>query len=64
MTKSDFFFCYNKRLFTYICQVKNIPYITIGINPSNKKLYSMFIKSIDLQKAIDDYKQYEKLDKV
>ncbi|WP_035351382.1 hypothetical protein [Fictibacillus gelatini] len=56
MTKSDFFFCYNKRLFTFLKDVKSIDFITVAKNTSTGKTFAMFYKNDILQKALDEYK--------
>jgi hypothetical protein len=60
MKNSEFFFCYNKQLFTFLHDIKNIDYITIAIHPKTKRTYSMFYKSETLQNALDEYKQIQK----
>lgn len=56
LSRSKFFFCYNKRLFTFINEIKGIEYITIAKHPTTNKEFGLFIKNEELQKAIDDYK--------
>jgi hypothetical protein len=58
MKYTDFFFCYNKKLFSYLRDTKGIDYITVAQNPTTKKIFAMFYKNDDLQKAINDYKQH------
>lgn len=62
MTHSDFFFVYNKDLFTYLHDTKKLNYITIAKNPTSGKTFSMFLKSDQLQSAIDEYKECKKND--
>jgi len=57
MKNNDFFFCYNKSLFTFIKDVKGIDYITIAKNPTTNKTFSMFYKSPELQICLDEYKK-------
>ncbi|RIJ65312.1 hypothetical protein [Rummeliibacillus sp. POC4] len=57
MDRTQFFFCYNKELFTFLHDVKCIDYITIAKNQNTDKTFSMFYKNDDLQKALDEYKQ-------
>lgn len=59
MKKQDFFFCYNKRLFSFIKDVKGIDYITTAINPKTKKIFTLFYKDDILQAAIDEYKSLD-----
>lgn len=61
MKNKDFFFCYNKQLFTFIKDVKGIDYITIAKNPTTNKTFSMFYKDSVLQNALDEYKTLQKL---
>ncbi|MFC0235511.1 hypothetical protein [Fictibacillus phosphorivorans] len=56
MTKNDFFFCYNKKLFSYLKDVKDINYITVAQSPATKQTFAMFFKNDDLQAALDEYK--------
>lgn len=60
MKNKDFFFCYNKQLFTFLHDVKQIDYITIAKNPTTGKTFSMFYKSDSLQFALDEYKLQKK----
>lgn len=60
MDKSNVFFCYNKRLFTFIKDVKGIDYLTVAKHPKTDKLFAAFFKSEELQQAIDDYKKITK----
>jgi len=60
MTKSNFFFCYNPKLFTFLHDVKGIDYITVAKNPTTDKTFSMFYKTPSLQAAIDEYKELSK----
>lgn len=60
MKNTDFFYCYNKKLFTFLHDIKKIDYITIAIHPKTKRTYSMFYKSEMLQNALDEYKQIQK----
>ncbi|MBT2656637.1 hypothetical protein J7E81_15565 [Bacillus sp. ISL-18] len=57
MNKSDIFFCYNKRLFTFIKDIKGIDFLTVAKHPVTDKTFAMFIKNEELQSAIDDYKR-------
>ncbi|MEH6957749.1 hypothetical protein [Neobacillus drentensis] len=60
ITNNDIFYCYNKRLFTFIREIKGIDCLTIGKHPVTNKIYSMFVKSKELQMAIDEYKSLTK----
>jgi len=55
MDNSNFFFCYNKQLFSYLHDIKGINYITVAKNPTTDKTFSMFYKSESLQNALDEY---------
>lgn len=57
MNHTQFFFCYNKKLFTFLKDVKNIDFITVAKNPKTDKTFGMFYKNDILQKALDEYKQ-------
>ncbi|MCY9007166.1 hypothetical protein [Peribacillus frigoritolerans] len=61
MSNKDFFFCYDKKLFRYIKDVKGLDYITIAKNPTTDKTFSMFMKSDQLQNAINEYKSLHKV---
>jgi len=54
--KDKLFFCYNKKLFKHIHDIKGIDYITVAISPTSKKTFALFEKSEQLQMAIDEYK--------
>lgn len=56
MLNKEFFFCYNKQLFTFLHDIKGIDYITIAKNPTTDKTFSLFCKSESLQNALNDYK--------
>lgn len=56
MNNKQFFFCYNRKLFTYLHEVKSIDYITIAKNPTTDKTFAMFFKNDILQLALDEYK--------
>lgn len=55
MNKSDIFFCYNKKLFSFIKDEKKIDYLTVAKHPKTDKIFAMFSKSKELQAAIDDF---------
>ncbi|MEH6965319.1 hypothetical protein V7195_25860 [Priestia megaterium] len=56
LTSNDFFYCYNKKLSDKI-QEAGIPVITIAQNIKTGKLFSLYLKSSELQDAIDSYKE-------
>lgn len=56
MSKSKFFFCYNKRLSDFF-KKKGIDLITVAIDPNTRKWYSLYEITPVLQQAIDEYKQ-------
>ncbi len=60
MKNTDFFYCYNKQLFTFLHDIKSIDYITIAKNPTTGKTFSMFYKNDILQIALDEYKSLQK----
>ena len=55
MTKSKYFFCYNKRVSDYL-RTKQLNFITVAIDPKSNKMYSMYEITPELQKALDEYK--------
>lgn len=61
MNHSNFFFCYNKSLFSFLKDQKNIDFITVAKNPSTNKIFAMFYKTEILQNALDEYKSIQKL---
>lgn len=54
LTSKDFFYCYNKKVSDFL-ESKGLHKITVGINPNNKKPYSMYHKTELLQKALKEY---------
>ena len=56
MNKSDFFFCYNKKLSDFIT-TKGIQFICVAKEPKSGKLFSLYFIDSQLQQAIDEYKQ-------
>lgn len=55
--KKDYFFCYSLEMSKYIRNVGNIDFITTAINPTTKKVFTLFRRSDELAKTIDEYKQ-------
>lgn len=55
MTKSKYFFCYNKRVSDYL-RTKQLNFITVAIDPKTNKMYSMYEITPELQIALDEYK--------
>lgn len=57
---TDFFFCYTKELSLYLKE-KNIPYIlkARSIKDQNS-IFTLYIKCKELQKALDEFKRYDK----
>lgn len=60
MDKSNFFYCYNPKLFKYLHEEKSLSFITIAKNPTTNKTFSIFCKSDSLQNALDEYKVLQK----
>ncbi|MBU9720549.1 MULTISPECIES: hypothetical protein [Bacillaceae] len=56
ITKDNLFFCYNKNLCLFLKEDKGIYSITTAIHPTTKKMFTLFAKSEELQKALDEYK--------
>ncbi|MBS4189006.1 hypothetical protein KHA94_02095 [Bacillus sp. FJAT-49705] len=63
MNKSNVFFCYNKRLFTFIKDVKGIDYLIVAKHPETDRTFAMFFKTDGLQQAINEYKSVTNFDK-
>ncbi|WP_042346070.1 hypothetical protein [Bacillus massiliigorillae] len=59
MNNKDFFFCYNRKVYNYLTKLKNIEYITIAKNPSTDNIFTLFMKSDELQKALDEYNKMQ-----
>lgn len=55
----EFFYCYSPYLAEHITKC-GIDYITVALNPSTKSTYSMFLKTDELQEAINSYKPTRK----
>ncbi|QNG59433.1 hypothetical protein H4O14_16775 [Bacillus sp. PAMC26568] len=56
MTKSDFFFVYNKKVSDFL-KSKGIQYICVAIEPKSGKLFSLYFINDQLQAALAEYKQ-------
>lgn len=56
LTSDDFFYCYNKKLSDKIKE-SGISAITIAQNIKTGKVFSLYLKSSDLQDVIDSYKE-------
>lgn len=54
-SKQDLFFCYSPPLKKYLCKIKNIAYISKGINNETKKSYWLFIKTNELSEALIEW---------
>lgn len=51
----EYFFCYNKQLFSFLHDVKRINYITVAINPRSRKTFSLFKINDELEEALAEY---------
>lgn len=58
LTKKDFFFCYSPYLSEFLAN-RGHKYIVIGVNPKNKQTYSMYLKSPELSKSINMYRNID-----
>lgn len=56
MTKSNFFFCYNKRVSDFMYS-KGIHYITVAMDIKSQKVFSLFEITPEFQQAMNEYKQ-------
>lgn len=54
--QKEYFFCYNKQLFTYLYDQKHINYITVAIAPHSGKTFSLFKIDDELNRALNEYK--------
>ena len=59
ITKKDFFFCYNPKLSNHLWK-NGFRYEMKAINPDNNRIFTMYIKSDELQRSIDEYRQLNK----
>ena len=59
MNNDHYFFCYSKKLFTYLKE-NNIHPITIADNPNNGDRFSLFFKSEKFREIMDEYHSQEK----
>lgn len=51
-----YFFCYNVKLSNYLA-TKGIKYITVARELKDNRIYSMYLQTPELSKAIQNYKQ-------
>ena len=56
---NDYFFCYNPKLSNHFWK-KGIKYIIKAIDPDNNRMFTMYLKSKELQLAINEYKNQNK----
>ncbi|MFD2046457.1 hypothetical protein ACFSTA_19115 [Ornithinibacillus salinisoli] len=56
ITKKDIFFCYNANVAKFI-KAQGIYSITTAIEPTTKKMFTLFPKGDNLQQALDLYKK-------
>lgn len=59
ITKKDVFFCYNGNVAKFIKSKGIIP-LTTALEPSTRKMFTLFPKSELLQEALDEYKLLQK----
>lgn len=55
---SKYFYCYNKAVSDFL-NSKGIKYITVAINPMDKRMYSMYEKTSHLDMALKEYKSHK-----
>jgi Domain of unknown function (DUF5659) len=55
MTKSNYFFCYNKKVAEFL-KSKGIYFITVAKDLNTDKVFSLYEINEQLQKALDEYK--------
>lgn len=52
---SDFFYCYDKKLFIYLKENKNISYICTGLNQNNMKKFWQFHRTEYFNECLNEY---------
>ena len=57
MRNSDFFFCYNAKLYKFLTKEKHIPYVTTAKNTKDDRVFTLFYRNEELAQAIREYKQ-------
>ena len=57
MRNSDFFFCYNAKLYKYLTREKGIPYVTTAKNAKDDRIFTLFYRTDQLADAIKEYRQ-------
>lgn len=55
MAKSNYFFCYNKKVAEFL-KSKGVYFITVAKDLSTGKVFSLYEINEQLQKALDEYK--------
>ncbi|PAV30283.1 hypothetical protein CIL05_07385 [Virgibacillus profundi] len=53
-SSSEFLFCYNPKLSKHLSNL-GIRYITKGISPKEKRIFTLYYKNKELQEALDSY---------
>lgn len=56
-SKYDLYFCYSPKLKKYLCNIKNISYISKGVNQDSGKSYWLFIRSDELVDCLKEWKE-------
>lgn len=51
----SYFFCYDRNLSNYLKRKFN--HITTAMNPSTKKIFTLFVRTDELSKAINQYQK-------
>ncbi|MCC3645830.1 hypothetical protein JGK52_03910 [Cytobacillus oceanisediminis] len=52
----NYFFCYTKRVSDFL-QERGFSFITVAQDPKSKKLFSLYLITEELQKALAEYKK-------
>ena len=55
--KKDFFFCYDRKLMSFLKYEKNIQFITKAIHPKTKMMFWLFVRNDELESLLDEYQK-------
>lgn len=55
MNNNKYFFCYDKELAKFLAFEKQLPYITIAINPRTLKKFTLFERTLELTQSLDEW---------
>lgn len=59
MNNNKYFFCYDKELAKFLAFEKQLPYITIAINPRTFKKFTLFERTLELTQSLDEWNKKE-----